>query len=259
MKRLQKVLPLLLVFCLLAGCKSIGRTEYTEITPVPLASTTRTTATKTTKAPYRPTGTTVSAQSGKVLLNAPLLCQFPEYPMGSESVATVMALQYSGARVSVAQFIDNYLPRGSMPIDGKGPNPNNVFVGNPRSEDQAYGCLSGVIEKALITCASDMRHIVNASGMSLDELCQSYVNHDTPVMVWATVNMEAVKGEHSWSLNNGDEVALPTNLHCFLLVGYDTTRYYFNDPYTGEVVSYEKSVASQRYEDVGKHAVAIAK
>jgi len=42
-----------------------------------------------------------------------------------------------------------------------------------------------------------------------------------------------------------------------LLVGYDETHYYFNDPWKGEEVSYPRQLSEQRYETMGRQALVV--
>lgn len=199
---------------------------------------------------------------GKAVLNVPTIHQFPEYPTGCESVAAVMALRYAGESTSVADFIDNHLPCSQefYWYESKfyGPSPYEYFLGDPRSEN-SYGCMAPVIEKALISFLSSNERVVNTTGQTLDELCETYIDNDTPVIVWASINMVAIKDGREWILPDGSTYTWPSNEHCLLLVGYDADRYYFNDPYTGRVTSYARSIVEQRYEQLGKQSLVVTK
>ncbi len=229
-------------------------------TPSTTNTTVSTTTTSTTKITTTVTYAKPSSVNGKVLISVPLLHQFPEYPTGCESVATVMALRYAGENTSVANFIDNYLECSQQFTwkDGKqyGPSPYEVFLGNPRTEN-SYGCMAPVIKKALIRYFGSEDRVTDTTGTTLSSLCKSYIDRGIPVIVWASIGMIPITDGARWTLPDGTEFAWPNNEHCLLLVGYDANKYYFNDPYRGTVVSYTRSVVEQRYEQLGMQALLI--
>ena len=200
--------------------------------------------------------------NGKVLLDVPILHQFPEYPTGCESVAAVMALRYVGENTSVANFIDNHLPcsQNFYWQDGKfyGPDPNEYFLGNPRTSN-SYGCMAAVIQKALKSYFGSDKRVINTTGESLDELCSTYIDNGLPVLVWASIGMIPITKGQGWELPDGTMFYWPSNEHCLLLVGYDENRFYFNDPYRGRVISYAKSVTRTRYAQMDMQSLVITR
>lgn len=206
-----------------------------------------------------------SASSGvktenKKVLSIPVIAQNPEYPTGCESVSTVMALKYAGYKISVAEFVDSYLEKSAdfYYQDGIkiGPDPNSFFIGNPKSA-AGFGCMSPVIENALKKYLNDSPQVQNAGGKSLDELCKTYIDENIPVIVWASIGMTEITNGASWQLENGESFTWKRNEHCLLLVGYDNASYYFNDPYTGSLVSYEKKLCQSRYSKMGTQAIVV--
>ena len=117
--------------------------------------------------------------------------------------------------------------------------------------------MAPVIEKALIGCLGSDERIENATGKSLNTLCKKYIDRDIPVMVWVTIGMLETYVSDTWYLEDGTLYEWPANEHCMLLVGYDDTYYYFNDPYRGQVKKYARWLAEQRYQDMGMQALAI--
>lgn len=192
--------------------------------------------------------------------NVPILAQRPEYPTGCEAVATVMALKYAGYNTSVANFIDNYLEKSSTFTYENGikygPDPNEYFIGNPRTSG-SYGCFSPVIKKALQKYLKSDNAVIDASGSEMEELCRKYVANNKPVIVWVTISMIDTYSSTKWTLENGDTFYWPANEHCMLLIGYDDTYYYFNDPYKGKEVKYTKQLAEKRYSQLKKQALVI--
>lgn len=201
------------------------------------------------------------AVSAWMIEGVPVIHQYPEFPTGCESVATVMALQYAGEDISPGDFIDGYLPQSQYFYWEEeklyGPDPYEIFVGDPRS-DASYGCMSPVIETALTAYfADEPQRFANTSGLGLEELCQMYVANDVPVIFWGTINMLELVYTQSWILPNGEEFTWPGREHCLVLVGYDEYYYYINDPYTGQTVSYEKWVVEARHESLGLQSIVI--
>ncbi len=173
-----------------------------------------------------------------------------------------MALQYVGEKVTVATMIDKYLPTSSdwywWESKFYGPDPNAYFLGNPRSKN-SYGCFAPVIRQTLISYLGSEERVVDTSGTDLSLLCEQYIDHGLPVIVWASSNMAALKKGKSWILPDGTTFTWPSGEHCLLLVGYDDTHYYFNDPNKGAMVAYARTVTEQRYKALGKQSLVVTK
>ncbi len=236
--------------------------QTTSTTRKPTTSRKNTPASTTTTATQAPKTTTSTAQckkSSHLIQNVPLICQFPAFPSGCESVASVMALQCAGEKVSVSRFIDNYLNTGAVyRKDGVlyGPDPYKSFVGDPRSQ-YALGCYAPVIENALIRYLGDATRVKNTTGDSLDTLCERYIAHNIPALVWVSIYMKDTGKGNVWYTQDGKRFQWITNEHCMLLVGYDENGYYFNDPYSGKQLYYDKTVSTRRYETFGKQSLVI--
>ena len=196
----------------------------------------------------------------KRILSVPILSQWPEFPTGCESVSTVMALRYIGEDITVNRFIDEYLPKSSNFYfqDGVkyGPSPYEYFIGSPRTS-ASYGCMAPVIYNAVSSYFGSEDRVANTTGMSIETLCSTYIDTDVPVLVWATINMADTYPGATWYLADGTRFHWPANEHCLVLVGYDSEKYYFNDPYKGAVVGYKKSLVNSRYEALGKQSIVI--
>jgi len=201
-----------------------------------------------------------TATPSKLIGNVTAIPQFPKFPTGCESVTAVMALNYFGKQISVEEFVDEFLPtsRHFYVENGRniGPSPYEFFIGNPKSSS-SYGCMAPVIEKALCACLGDSNAVKNISGTSLEEICDQYIDKDVPVILWATINMLETNPKNSWYLSDGTRFTWPGNEHCMLLVGYDETRYYFNDPYAGKLVAYDKTLTEDRFAELGMQALIL--
>ena len=201
-----------------------------------------------------------TANTDKLIKNVPLIHQFPEFPTGCESVSAVMALKYYGENITVTRFIDDYLPKSrDFYFDGDikyGPDPYRYFIGDPKTA-ASFGCMAPVIETALKNYLDDDSRVVNTTGKKLNELCSDYIDKDIPVLVWATIGMLETQPINSWYLSDNKRFTWPGNEHCLLLVGYDEGNYYFNDPYSGKCISFEKSLCDDRYGELGMQSIVI--
>lgn len=201
-------------------------------------------------------------EEATIIKDVPVLSQFPDFPTGCESVSTVIVLKFLGEDISASEFIDGYLPQSiEYYYDGfkrYGPSPYEYFIGNPRTS-ASYGCMAPVIEKALCNYFGSSDRVLNTTGIELSKLCTEYIDNDIPVLVWATINMLETNPQNSWYLEDGSRYSWPGNEHCLVLIGYDSDYYYFNDPYAGKTVKYEKETADARYSDLGKQSLVVIK
>ncbi|MBQ8725434.1 MAG: C39 family peptidase, partial [Oscillospiraceae bacterium] len=180
----------------------------------------------------------------------PILSQLPDFPTGCESVSACMLLMYNGYEITPDVFIDKYLSKSDDFYHKNGicwgPDPYTHFIGDPR-QSTAYGCMAPVIKNAIDKALgrSDWGGITDCE--SLNQLCSSYICKDIPVMVWTSLNMESPRPGSVWRLPDGSEYQWLANEHCMVLVGYDESHYYFNDPNSGKTVKYPKEVSERRY------------
>lgn len=258
----------------ICGCQHIKEQEISTVThasttPVTVKTTTSTTrqSTSTRRHPSTAVQTTTkttqstapTATMSHLIQNIPRICQFPEFPSGCESVASVIALQYMKEPISVTNFINNYLPMGAVyRKDGilYGPDPYEQFVGDPRSQ-YALGCFAPVIEKAIVRYFGDEKRVKNTTGETLDSLCEQYVSRNIPALVWVSIYMKDTGKGNVWYTENGKRFQWITNEHCMVLIGYDTNGYYFQDPYSGNQLYYDKALSARRYDTFGKQSLVI--
>ena len=175
-------------------------------------------------------------------------------------------LQYAGVDITVEEFIDNYLPQGNAPYtreDGTlvGADPWKVFLGSPY-EESGWGCYAPVITGALEQLLQDRGleglSVQELEGESLDKLCREYIDAGTPVLLWATIAMEApVESTQFFLEDSGQLFTWLYPLHCLLLTGEDKDCYYFNDPLEGKNVAYPKEQVEAAYEGIGMQSVVL--
>lgn len=250
----------------LAIAENYGETpEIFLLQPEETAETVSPTAPKTSKAPPPVTTSAhatvpVKLSGQKMLADVPIIAQYPDFPTGCESVSAVIALQYAGVDISVADFVDKYLDKSThfYNENGKryGPDPHKVFVGDPRST-ASFGCMAPVIENAVKKIVGSSMTVENRTGYTLPMLCKSYIDKGIPCVVWVSIGMLETYRSASWTLEDGSTYYFPANEHCMVLIGYSDTHYYFSDPYRGEQVKYACALAEQRFEEMGRQALVV--
>ena len=143
------------------------------------------------------------------------------------------------------------------------PHPENAFIGSPWDES-SFGCFAPVIVKMLNHLLPKNYQAVDTTGTDLQELAEKYLPQGTPVLVWATIYMRQSFPNVSWYLYK--QYGYPTdkkfqwlaNEHCMVLVGYDETYYYFNDPYESNgLISFKRETTEKRYEEIGCYSLIV--
>lgn len=204
----------------------------------------------------------------------PFISQNNGYPSGCESISTTMLLNYFNYDISPETFIDGYLHTDYLreSDDGTavvGPDPYTAFIGTPYDES-SLGCYPPVVVDAMNKIFDETNSdnkAVDTTGMSLDELIDTYIVQDEPVLVWSTMYLWDAFVTDSWIVEgaseespykDGDLYEWIANEHCLVLTGYDEDYYYFNDPlYNNAKIQYEKTAFEQRFEEIGRCSAAI--
>lgn len=160
----------------------------------------------------------------------------------------------------------NYLPKQAFYWkNGKlyGADFNTTFAGDP-SNNNSYGCYAPCIVTAAnkyFKAKGSSRKAKNITGTDFDKLLTTYINNNTPVLVWMTSsNLHASYLTDSWTTTAGKTVQWRAYEHCVVLTGYDKTKglVYVSDPMVGNT-SYSMSLFKQRYNELGKQCIYIAK
>lgn len=233
----------------------------------------------TTTEPPKPVGTTKPVapeetkppkreppkQTATVCLDVPYINQRAKYPTGCESVSAVMVMRYWGMNISPEYFINNLLDKGSVPVRDSngtyfGDDPRKVFLGNPYSE-LGWGCYAPVIVNAINKYIDHDKFTVDAVyGLSPDTLCERYIDNGIPVLFWATADMEKAENGKTWFINGTSETfTWKRPMHCLVLVGYNDSGYFFNDPLQSKNFYYSKSSVTAAYNALGRQAVILQK
>ncbi len=206
----------------------------------------------------------------------PYIYQGEKYPSGCESVSTVMLLQYMGFKITVEEFIDDYLPKGEISFNKKGemcaPDPYTAFLGSPYTEE-ALGCYPSVIQKAVTKYLKEKKktenyRAIDLTGVSVRYLTEHYITNNQPVVIWATMFMANPVVTEEWIVKgadkdspykDGDKFEWKANEHCMLLVGYDEEYYYLHDPLSQKETAYDKDTFEDRFKGMGRFALVVDK
>ncbi len=197
-------------------------------------------------------------ESEFLIPNFPTYNQFPNYPNGCESVALYLLLKYNGVNVTVEDIVEK-LKKGDTPHYENGiyygGDPDIEFVGDPRSK---YGY--GVYEGPIIDVANYFKPgIKNITGSSLSNVL-SIVRSGIPVQVWASINMQNTKVCSTWTHKaSGKKVNWICRLHSLVIIGTNYDKVITSDPYTGEIVYYDKTQFEKMYNTFGKRALYYEK
>lgn len=235
---------------LLVDCADYAREEITENSVKPIEDDKEAIVSEAEKTEVK-----------KLINGVAVISQYPEFPTGCESVSAVIAMKYAGSKITVTDFVDNYLQKSSefYTVDGVkyGPDPNEFFIGSPKSKS-SFGCMAPVIEKAMNKFYGGSKKVLNLTGSNMDILCREYIDRDIPCLVWVSIGMKEPYYTRSWKLSSTNtDFTWLSNEHCMVLIGYDENNYYFSDPYSGAYVKYAKDLSEKRFEAFGKQAIAI--
>lgn len=206
----------------------------------------------------------IAVLSDKTLIEVNTISQNPDYPTGCELVSAVMVLDYYGFDVTVDEFSDKYLLKGNEPYISDGvwysSDPDKVFLGDPESEN-GWGIWAKGLSRSInyFFDENDLpADAVYSCSDPLECLCRKYVRNNIPVIVWCTVDMADPYINISPRIeNSSDSFTWISPNHCMVLVGYDATGYYFNDPMTGECRKFGKTASQIAFSANNSQSVVI--
>lgn len=189
---------------------------------------------------------------------------------GCETYACTMLLNILGFDVDQYTIADNYLDCHYIGYDENGnmygPDMYSGFAGTAYA---GWGVYAPPMTKYMNNYLRDQNSKLKAYFLEnepLEKLCEDYVSHDVPVMVWATTDMEEPYVFNTWTVNYvdenarskiGDSVSWYMHEHCLVLVGYDSKNYYFADSVGGKISVFEKNLVNERYKFFGCQAIVV--
>lgn len=209
-----------------------------------------------------PAASSNAGEPSSCLLDAPLLMQLPELPVGCEITTLAMALNDAGYSVSKTELSDSYLPKSSnwyyVGDVRYGPDMRVEFAGDPRYEGGACCDAPAIVTAAqrYLSAVGAANTVVNLTGSEPQALYDELLA-GRPVVTWVTIGMVDRVISGGWYVaGTSDYVQWGAMDHCALLTGFSDTTVYFNDPLAG-AVSYPRDVFESVFRQRGQQAVVI--
>jgi uncharacterized protein YvpB len=196
-------------------------------------------------------------QSEQVILNGvPHIQQLPELARGCEATSLAMLLQFAGVSVdkmTLAVEINTVSFRDQYGLHG---NPYEGFVGDIYSFDNpGYGVYHTPIAELAESYLPG--RIIDLTGEGFDSV-YSMVESGSPVWVIVNSRFESLKEEEFevWDTQSG-EVQITYREHSVVVVGYDETSVFINDPLSEEpYTSVPKASFEAAWNQMGHQAIS---
>ena len=199
-----------------------------------------------------------------VTLTVPLIAQNPELPNGCEVTSLTMLLQYLGYDIDHETLAFDYMPQGEVVWTDEEvlvPNPETTYVGNPADFSGFYILVPGLVETAnayLRERDTGVRGI-NLTGIDRDGISK-FLAQGMPVVTWVTMGYDDVDylEDVIWTIGDTGEMINPYgNLHCVLVIGYDSENVIVNNPLedTIEQVPWDEFMHS--FDELGDRAMTV--
>ncbi|MFC4320436.1 C39 family peptidase [Litchfieldia salsa] len=194
--------------------------------------------------------------NNKILIDAPILTQFPELDRGCEITSLAMLLQFAGIKVDKLTLAEE-IPKVPFSKDGHYGDPNEGFVGDIYSFSQpGYAVYHKPIEDLAEKYLPGK--VLNLSGSNFNEIKNQLLKGKPVwVIVTSTFNKLPDSAWETWKTANGD-IRITMREHSVLLTGFDEDFVYFNDPFKTEKnskIAIDKFIAG--WEQFGKQAISI--
>jgi uncharacterized protein YvpB len=169
------------------------------------------------------------------LLNVILIKQNPELRYGCEVTSLAMVLNYAGVKTDkmdlyrrIQKDPDPLIKSARGDILRWG-NPADGFVGDMTGRRAGYA----VFDRPMVALINQKLpgRAVNLTNQPFDRVL-AHVSTGYPVVVWTTGDYRLPDRWEGWY--HGQEfIRTPLDLHAVVLVGYDTSHVYLNDPLSG--------------------------
>lgn len=190
------------------------------------------------------------AKRPHILLDVPIVKQKPELPRGCEVTSLTMVLldkKIDAMKMTLAEQV------AKVPYKG---HPNVGFVGNMYDiRKPGYGVYHKPIEKLARSYAG--QRVNDMTGKSFEEIL-AFVGNGHPVWIITNAKFQALpySSFETWKTKHGD-AKITWHEHSVVLVGYDETFVYINDPLKGKNKRYYKTPFRKAWEQMGKQAITI--
>lgn len=173
---------------------------------------------------------------GSVIIDAPLIKQYPELPRGCEVTSLAMLLQFAGEDVD-KMTLANEVKKDPTPYSVSG---GKVYFGNPH--DGFVGDMYNLQNPGLGVFHEPIRELAEQylPGRIIDMTGSDFEKLKIPLSaeqpVWVIINTAYQKISEdlfqTWETPSG-AVKVTSKEHSVLVTGYDDQFIYFNDPLTG--------------------------
>jgi uncharacterized protein YvpB len=208
--------------------------------------------------------------SDKVVIDMPIVNQYPEMPVGCEISAATSVLNFMGYKITDTDFAKKYFKYGSEDDNFgfwydredvfHGPDPALEFIGNPFG--WGYGTYPETVAKSMNTYLKNVGTLskaYTAEGL-IEEDFVRLVNGGVPVIVWATLDMEPFdyRDPAVWLTPKNEEITWYRGSHTLVLCGCDDDAFYFMDPNDKEgLIAYGKDLFMKRFGEAGEKAIIV--
>lgn len=197
----------------------------------------------------------INLDKERVQLDVKYIGQFPSLPNGCEITSLATVLKFYGFNIDKDTLNRDFLDKGAV---GKA-NFYKEFVGDPANRN-SFGCYAPVIVKAAdsyLESKDSTLHATDLTGASFEELLLK-VREGTPVIVWGAANIGTEPALSIEWIVDGEYLVWKTNLHCMVLIGYDTREntVIVSDPMRG-IKEYDMTAFIKRYKQFYSQAVVI--
>lgn len=185
----------------------------------------------------------------------PAINQFPDYPVGCESVALYTLLKYYNVDVTVDDIIQK-LKKGERPhYEGNimyGGNPEIEFLGDPK-DVYSYGVYEKPIEEIANTYKPGIKNI---SGTALDDILK-LIKEGYPVQVWSSIDcLEPKLANYTWiDRRTNEKIQWKQPFHSLVLVGYSNDKVLVSDPDVGCIREFDRNKFENAYNFFGRRAL----
>ncbi|WP_127585419.1 C39 family peptidase [Paenibacillus koleovorans] len=168
------------------------------------------------------------------LIDVPIISQLPELYNGCEITSFAMLLAHLGKPMDKLELAE-LMPRDYTPavLDENGTilewgDPDQGFVGDVYGNDLGYGIYAPPLAQMLGELYEG--GALDLTGQDFSAVEES-VAAGKPVMIWNIATFAPSDAWVTWYTSEGKEVTATFQEHCVLLVGYDDTYVYINNPF----------------------------
>lgn len=202
-----------------------------------------------------------SFSDAEIIKKVQKINQLPDYPNGCEAASATMLLNYFGVKITLKEFIEEYLPTKDIYQENGsrfGPDPSVYYAGNQASKEHGWGCYEPVIENTVNRILYD-KNIQNLCVENLNQKPISELLYYYPVVIWVINDYSEADGFSQWySYDKKKTYTYSNKTHAVLLTGQDKDFYYIADPLKSEeITKVEKSKLEKSYDSMGRQAVTI--